>query len=129
LTKKGTGSSIEVNCLSLISIICGLIILISLAIYWLLAQVAFSSSSENLLEPGNRLILTIMDASVTLRNLCALIALVTGILALREKKNNDGNKKDKIFAWIGIALGAGWILFGMLVGIIFLLAKILHGVF
>lgn len=90
---------------------------------------AFSSSSENLLEPGNRLILTIMDASVTLRNLCALIALVTGILALREKKNNDGNKKDKIFAWIGIALGAGWILFGMLVGIIFLLAKILHGVF
>gem|GEM_PF-1473267 len=129
MTKKGTGSSIEVNCLSLISIICGLIILISLAIYWLLAQVAFSSSSENLLEPGNRLILTIMDASVTLRNLCALIALVTGILALREKKNNDGNKKDKIFAWIGIALGAGWILFGMLVGIIFLLAKILHGVF
>ena len=122
-------SSFETNRLTIVSFISGQIVLLSLGLYYGLVAIAYPTSPGQSPLLPERTIITIMDISVSVRNLCALIALVTGILALREKKNNDGNKKDKIFAWIGIALGAGWILFGMLVGIIFLLAKILHGVF
>jgi len=67
-----------------------------------------------------------MDLSVSLRNFCALTALVTGILGLREIKQKEVTEKGKTLAWVGIVLGAGWILFGLLIGIIFLLAEILH---
>jgi hypothetical protein len=54
------------------------------------------------------------------------VALVTGILALTQIKKKGGTEKGKILAWTGIVLSTGWILFGWIVGIIFLLAEILH---
>ena len=119
-------NSVETNRLTMVSFLSGLIVLFSLALYYVLVSIAFPSSPGTSPEPTNRAILTIMDVSVSVRNLCALTALVTGILGLREIKNKGGNEKSKILAWIGIALGAGWILFGLLVGITFLLAEILH---
>jgi len=75
----------------------------------------------------NRVLVAIMDLSVALRNFSAPAALILGILALRENKKNAGTKKDKIFAWLGIALGAGWLIVGLLVGLSFLLAAISGG--
>lgn len=76
--------------------------------------------------PADRAINAVMELTVPLRKLCALIALVTGILGLTEIKKKDGIEKGKTLAWVGIVLGVGWILFGLLVGITFFLAEILH---
>jgi len=119
-------NSVKTNRLAIVSLISGLIALLSLGLYWVLFTMAFPSSPGYTPEPTNRAILTIMDLSVSVRNLCALTALVTGILGLREIKKKDGTEKGKILAWVGLVLGAGWLLFRLLVGITFLLAEILY---
>ena len=116
----------KTNRLAIVSFVSGLIALLSLGFYWALFSIAFPSSPGYSPEPTNSAIITSMDLSVSLRNLCALIALVTGILGLREIKKQAGTEKGKTLAWVGIVLGAGWILFGLLIGITFLLAEILH---
>lgn len=115
-------NSIKINRLSIVSFVSGLMALLSLGLYWVLFSVAFPSSPE----PANRALITIMDLSVSFRNLCALTALVTGIFGLREIKKKDGMQSGKTLAWVGIILGGGWILFGVLTSITFLLAKILQ---
>jgi hypothetical protein len=60
-----------------------------------------------------------LDLSASVQFLCAPVAVVTGILALREIKKKGGTEKGKILAWIGILLGAGYLLFGLLIFIIF----------
>ena len=117
---------VNTNRLAIISFVSGLIALLSLGLYWALFSIAYPSSPGYSSESTNRAFLTIMDLSVSLRNLCAFTALVTGILGLREIKKKGEIGKGKILAWVGIVLGAGWILFGLLVGITFLLAEILH---
>ena len=115
-------SLIKTNRLSIIGFVSGLLALLSLGLYWVLFSQAFPSS----LEPANRVIITIMDLSVSFRNLCALTALITGIFRLREIKKKGGIERGKTLAWVGIILGAAWILFGLLTSITFLLAKILN---
>lgn len=115
-------SSTKTNRLAIVSFVSGLIALLTLGLYWALFTMAFPSSPE----PSNRALITIMDLSVPVRNVCALAALITGILALREIKKKDGTEKGKILSWVGIVLGGGWIIFGLLAGIMFLLAEILH---
>ena len=112
------GSSIKTNRLAIVSFVSGLIALISIVFIFV-----FYSSQET----AGGIIISITDGIIMpLRNLCVAVALLTGILALREIKKKDGTEKGKILAWVGIVLGAGWILFGLLVGITFLLAEILH---
>ena len=115
-------NSVKTNRLAIVSFVSGLIALFSLGLYWVLFTIAFPSSPE----PMNRAIITIMDLSVSVRNLCAPAAIITGILGLREIKKKDGAEKGKILSWVGIVLGVGWVIFGFLVGITFLLAEILH---
>jgi hypothetical protein len=67
-----------------------------------------------------------MDMSVPVRNICAPGALITGVLALLEIKRLGGIEKSKMLAWAGVVLGAGWVIFGLLVGITFLLAESFH---
>jgi len=119
-------NSVKTNRLAIVSFVSGLIALLSLGLYWALFLIAFSSSPGYAPESANRAILTVMDLSVSVRNLCALVALVMGILALRDIKKKDETEKGKILSWFGIVLGAGEILFRLLVGIIFILAKIPH---
>ncbi|MFH1446442.1 MAG: DUF4190 domain-containing protein [Chloroflexota bacterium] len=119
-------NSIKTNRLAIVSFVSGLIALLSLGFYWVLFLIAFPSSPGYAPESANRAIITIMDLSISVRNLCALVALLIGILALRDIKKKDGTEKGKILAWVGIILGAGEVLFRLLVGIIFILAKILH---
>ena len=112
----------KTNRLAIISFGLGIIVLLSLFLYWVLFKTAYPSNLDQTLVSENRALLAIMDLSVALRNFCAPAALILGILALRENKKNAGSKKDRIFAWIGIALGAGWLIVGLLVGLTFLLA-------
>jgi hypothetical protein len=75
----------------------------------------------NFLEPENA-IMNITDAVLMpLRNGLLVVALVTGILGLVDIKKKAGAEKGKGFAWVGIVLSAGWFLFGLLTGLIFLL--------
>jgi hypothetical protein len=119
-------SSLETNRLTIVSFISGLIVLLSLGLYYGLFSIAYPTSSGQSPLLPERTIITIMDGSVSVRNFCALTALVTGILGLREIKVKDGNEKGKILAWIGIVIGSGWLLLGLLVGISFFLAEFFH---
>ncbi|MBA3073539.1 MAG: DUF4190 domain-containing protein [Anaerolineae bacterium] len=115
-------TSKRINRMALISFILGLIALLSLGLYWELQTLIFSHNTD---EFANRVILPIMDGSTTVRNFCALTALVSGIIALNQIKKAGQFEKRKLFAWIGIVLGSSWILFGIAVGFIFSLAKLL----
>jgi len=110
-------SSIKTNRLAIVSFTSGLIAIFSIGLIFVLY-----SSQETA-----GIIISITDGIIMpLRNLCVVVALVTGILALRQIKKKDGTEKGKLLAWVGIVLGAGWIIFGLLVGITFLLAEMLH---
>ncbi|MFH2129329.1 MAG: DUF4190 domain-containing protein [bacterium] len=110
-------SPIKTNRLAIVSFASGLIGLIIVVIVFMLY-----SSQET-----TGILISITDGVLLpLRNLSVVIAVITGILALREIKKKDGAEKGKIIAWVGIVLGAGWILFGFLVGLTFLLSEILH---
>lgn len=119
-------SSVKNNRLAIVSFVSGLITVLSLGLYWALFAIAYPSSGVSASGLADNVIRTILDLSVSVRNLCAPVALITGILALREIKKKVGTEKGKILAWVGIALGTGWMIFGLLVGITFLLAEILH---
>jgi len=109
--------------MAIISSIFGLVALISLGLYWVLQILIFPNQT---VEFANRVILPIMDVSTTVRNFCALTALVTGIIALNQIKKTQTIERGQLFAWIGIGLGSSWILFGLTVGVIFSLAEFLH---
>ena len=116
--------SVKTNRLAIVSFVSGLIGLFSLGLT--LFPVLFPPSPENLPEPTSPINI-FMDLSRSVRDLGALVALLTGILALREIKRNAGTEKGKILAWVGIILGGGWILFRVLVAIFFILALIFSG--
>jgi hypothetical protein len=48
-----------------------------------------------------------------------------GILALLEIKKKGGMEKGKLFAWVGIILGAAWILFRVGIALFFILALVI----
>jgi hypothetical protein len=113
-------SSIKTNRLAIVSFVSGLMALIIIVFIF----VVYNSQ-----ETAGGIIISIIDGIIMpLRNLCVAVVLLTGILALREIKKKDGTEKGKILAWFGIVLGAGWILFGLLVGLTFLLSEILYKV-
>jgi hypothetical protein len=105
----------KTNELAIVSFVCGLIALVSIgAVYSLL----FLWSPENLPEVTITLIssLTYFPRSIYL--LSGELSVITGILALNELKIAGGMEKGKAFAWIGIILGAGVILFQLSLPII-----------
>jgi ABC-type sulfate transport system permease subunit len=114
------------NRLALTSLLSGLVVPITLAIYWAWLALAFPASPAQpsaLAQPG---MITIMDLTVTLRNLCAPVAILTGVLTLRRLRRGEDTRREKVMAWVGIVLGVGWILFGLLVGLLFLVGEALH---
>jgi len=96
----------------MISFVCGLIViaLLGVGMYW--QSFPASPTYANTIR-------IILDLSVSVQYLCAPVALLTGILALKQIQRKDGAEKGKIFAWVGIVSGAGYIFFGLLVLIIF----------
>ncbi|MBN1266938.1 MAG: hypothetical protein JXA25_15700 [Anaerolineales bacterium] len=81
----------------------------------------------NLPHTAGRLIFLSDGILLPVRGLSVTIALLTGTAALILMQKQKTAGKSRLFAWIGIALGAGWILLGMLVGAAFFLGEILHG--
>ncbi len=110
-------TTVKINRLALASLISGLIALLCIALSFL----SYSS-------PGTTTgWLNLVDGIIIpLRNLCVAVALVTGVIALGDMRKNGGSRKDKIFAWTGLLLGAGWIIIAGLVGLAFLLGELLH---
>lgn len=117
-------SSVKTNRMAVVSMISGLVIPLSLGLYWALFRIAYQTLPGFASGIDNPIIRTIMDLSVSLRQICAPVALVSGFLALRQIRKLGGIEKGKVPAWIGIILGSGWILFGLLIGLIFLIGEI-----
>jgi len=110
-------NSNKTNQLAIISFVSGMIALICIVLIF-----AFYNSAETAGSISN-----ITDGIIMpVRNLCVIVTLLTGILAVKDIKKTGGTKKEKILSWFGIVVGAGWILFGLIVGLTFLLAEILH---
>jgi len=110
---------VKTNRLAIVSFASGLIGLISLGI--ILLPVLFLASPGDLPEFTGPVSI-LMDASRSLSDLATILAFITGILALRDIKKKVGMEKGKTLAWVGIIVGAGWILFRVVVALIFILA-------
>ena len=109
--------SAKTNRLAIISFAFGITALLFIAIVFLFF---------NAIKTPNSIIGIIDAIIIPARNLCVAVALITGVLALIEIKKKGGTKKGKIFAWTGIIIGAGWMIFGLLIGALFLTGEILH---
>lgn len=115
----------KVNSLAIISFVSGVTVLVSLVLYYALSQTFFRTADIFPFELQNRFLLVVMELSVPVRNLFAPLAVLTGFFGLRQIKKNEVNQKGRPLAWIGLLLGGGWILMGILVSIVFLLAKLI----
>jgi hypothetical protein len=119
-------ASIKINRMSITSFISGLVVLLSLGLYRVFYLLTYPPSAVNSQETINRIFLSLMDLTVPVRNLCSAVALLTGLIALREIKKQAGIEGGKVIAWIGILCGAGWILVGLLVGASFYVNKLFN---
>jgi len=106
----------KTNRLSIISFACGLIALISISIIF---------AAYNLTESTQGLLFITDGILMPIRNLSVVVALVTGIMALRDIKKRGHTEKGKGLAWAGIVISTGIILSGVLVSLVFLLSRIL----
>ncbi len=107
----------KTNRLAIISFVSGMIALICIVFIFVFYYSAETGGGISNITDG---------IIMPVRNLCVIVTLLTGILAIIDIKKTGGTKKEKIFSWFGIVIGAGWILFGLVVGLTFLLAEILH---
>ncbi len=104
--------TVKINHMAIISFVSGLIViaLLDFGMVWQSFPVSLTYTNT---------IRAIMRLSVSVQYLYGPVALLTGILALKQIQKKDGVEKGKRFAWIGIVLGVDYILFGLLVFIIF----------
>jgi hypothetical protein len=107
----------KINLLALISFISGLTALLTIGIIFAI---------YNFVDPTEGILFITDGILMPVRNLAVFAALVTGILALINIKKSGGAERGKLYAWVGIVLGGGWLLFGLLVGLTFLLSNILQ---
>ena len=107
----------KINLLVLISFISGLTALLTIGIIFAI---------YNFVDPAEGILFITDGILMPVRNLAVFAALVTGILALINIKKSGGAERGKLYAWVGIVLGGGWLLFGLLVGLTFLLSNILQ---
>jgi hypothetical protein len=103
------------NPLAAISFACGLIALISMGLIFL---------AYSLLEQTESLLFITDGILMPVRNISGVAAIITGILAHLEIRKKGHTEKGKWLAWGGIILGAAWILFGMCVGLVFLVSTL-----
>ncbi len=108
-----TTRAIRVNRLAIISFVSGLLALLCIAGTFAVLRLA---------PTNDALIVTLVDGIlIPVRNLSVLVAVVTGILALGRIRRTEGAEKGKTLAWLGIAIGIGWIVFFILVAVAFFL--------
>ena len=105
----------KTNKMAVISFACGLIALISMSMIF---------AAYNLLEQTESLLFITDGILMPVRNISVVVALVTGILAHLEIRKKGHTEKGKWLAWGGIILGAAWLLFGLCVGLVFLVSTL-----
>ena len=105
-------SSSKTNGLAIVSFVSGLSVIALLTLGLLSSWFTAAPGFYNAIRP-------MLDLSVSVQHLCAPIALVTGILALRDIQKKGGTQQGKRLAWVGIVLGSTYLLFVLLVTIIF----------
>ena len=105
----------KTNRLAALSFTSGLIVLISTALVFTL---------YNLIQPTDGIIFITDGILIPVRNMGVVVALVTGILAHWQIKKKSYTEKGKWLAWGGIILGGAWILFGVFVGLVFLISTV-----
>lgn len=106
-----TTHAVRTNRLAMISFASGLLALLCIA--GMLIAMSLAPTDYDLVGTLTSGVL------LPLRDLSVLVALVTGILALREIKQKKGAERGKTLAWLGIAIGMGWIVFFILVAVAF----------
>ena len=107
----------KTNQLAVVSFVSGIIALLCIVIIFVL---------YNSVETSKGIIKITDGILIPARNFFIVVTLLTGFFALNDIKKKGGTQKSKILSWFGIVIGAGWIFFGLLVGVTFLLAEILH---
>lgn len=108
-----TTHAVRTNRLAIISFASGLLALLCIA--GMLIAMSLAPTDYDLVGTLTSGIL------LPLRDLSVLVALVTGILALREIKQKKGAERGKTLAWLGIAIGIGWIALFILAAVLFFL--------
>jgi len=103
------------NTLAIISFTSGLITLLSAVIIIII---------YNLMQLTDSILFFTDGILMPVRNISVVVALVTGILAHYQIKKSGHVEKGKWLAWAGIILGAGWLLFGICTGMVFLISAL-----
>lgn len=103
------------NPLAIASFISGLIALLSAVLIFLF---------YNFMQPTDGLLFITDGILMPVRNISVVVALVTGVLGLWQIKKKGQAEKGKWLAWVGIILGAAWLLIGIFVGLAFLISMI-----
>jgi hypothetical protein len=107
----------KTNLLSIVSFISGLIALLSIG-----GIFAF----YHFMDPAGSILFVTDGILMPIRNMSVVVALFTGILALRDLHKKGHTEKGKMLAWVGILMGAAWLLIGMFVGLVFVLSRIMQ---
>jgi len=110
----------KTNRLAIVSFVSGLIALPAVVTFVVLLY------GGTIPEPGS-LSDIFMNLSRSIRDLATILALVTGIFALREIKKKGGMEKGKTLAWVGIIIGGAWLLFRVLIALFFIVASAIFG--
>ena len=107
----------KTNRLSIVSFISGLIALLSFGGIFAL---------YNFMNPAGSILFVTDGLLMPLRNISVVVALAAGILALRDLHKKGHTEKGKMLAWVGIIMGAAWIIISVLVGLVFVLSRIMQ---
>ena len=107
----------KTNRLSIVSFISGLIALLSIGGIFAL---------YNFMNPAGSILFVTDGLLMPLRNISVVVALAAGILALRDLHKKGYTEKGKMLAWAGIIMGAAWIIIRVLVGLVFVLSRIMQ---
>ncbi len=108
-----TTRAVRTNWLAVVSFVSGILALLCIAGTFVALSLPPTASELSFILL-DRIFIPVRDLSV-------IVALATGILALREIKRKEGAEKGKTLAWLGIAIGMGWIVFFILAAVFFIL--------
>jgi len=115
--------TIKTNRLAIVSFVSGLMaLLLTFGVFFV--RLSFYTSLEGTLpEPTDPALARFEFWSTWVGRLGGLAtfgAIIAGVLALLEIRKKGGIEKGKLFAWVGIILGASWIIFRLAIALFFI---------
>ncbi len=105
--------TVRITRLAIVSCVSGLLALLCMA--GIVVALSLAPASDDL-------VVALVDGIlIPVRNLSVLVALVTGVLALMRIGRKEGAEQSATLAWLGIAIGIVWVVFGILTVLAFVL--------